>query len=59
MSIKKKAVVSAASAALDGIFRYIDKDPEANLDKIVEKGSFTVMVGPSSQEGQSVKFTLK
>ena len=36
MSIKKKAVVSAASAALDGIFRYIDKDPEANLVKIVD-----------------------
>ena len=32
---------------------------DINLDKIVEKGSFTVMVGPSSQEGQSIKFTLK
>lgn len=36
MSLKKKAVVSAASAALDMIFKYIDKDPEANLVKIVE-----------------------
>ena len=36
MSIKKKAVVSAAGTALDLIFRYIDKDPETNLVKIVE-----------------------
>ncbi|MBQ6117618.1 MAG: radical SAM protein, partial [Clostridia bacterium] len=36
MSLKKKAVVSAASAALDLIFKYIDKDPEANLVKIVD-----------------------
>ena len=38
MSIKKKAVVSAAGTALDLIFRYIDKDPETNLVKIVEGG---------------------
>ena len=36
MSLKKKAVVSAASTALDLIFKYIDKDPEANLVKIVD-----------------------
>ena len=36
MSIKKKAVVTAASAALDGIFRYIDKNPEENFVKILD-----------------------
>ena len=35
MSLKKKAVVTAAGAALDRILRYVDKDPEANLVKIL------------------------
>ncbi len=36
MSVKKKAVTSFASVSLDGIFRYIDKDPEKNLVKLLE-----------------------
>ena len=31
----------------------------ADLEKVVEPGTFTVTVGPSSQEGGSVQFTLK
>ena len=36
MSLKKKAVTSFASVTLDGLFRYIDKDPERNLVKLLE-----------------------
>lgn len=36
MSVKKKAVMSFASVSLDGIFKYIDKDPERNLVKLLE-----------------------
>ena len=36
MSVKKKAVTSFASVSLDGIFKYIDKDPERNLVKLLE-----------------------
>jgi len=36
MSVKKKAVTSFASVTLDGIFKYIDKDPENNLVKILD-----------------------
>lgn len=36
MSVKKKAVKAFASAALDGIFKYVDKDPERNLVKLLE-----------------------
>ena len=36
MSVKKTAVKAFASAALDGIFRYVDKDPERNLVKLLE-----------------------
>ena len=31
----------------------------AELEKVVEPGTFTVTVGPSSQEGESLQFTLK
>ena len=31
----------------------------ADLEKVVEPGTFTVTVGPSSQEGESLQFTLK
>ncbi|MBQ7638862.1 MAG: radical SAM protein [Clostridia bacterium] len=36
MSVKKKAVTAFASVTLDGIFKYIDKDPEKNLVKILD-----------------------
>ncbi len=36
MAVKKTAVRAFASAALDGIFRYVDKDPERNLVKLLE-----------------------
>lgn len=36
MSMKKKAVMRVASAALDGIFKYIDKNPEDGLVKILD-----------------------
>lgn len=36
MSLKKKAVVKAASVAVDGIFKYIDRDPETNFVKILD-----------------------
>ena len=36
MSVKKTAVKAFASAALDGIFKYVDKDPERNLVKLLE-----------------------
>lgn len=31
----------------------------ADLEKVVEKGTFTITVGPSSTEGESVQMTLK
>ena len=36
MSVKKSAVKTFASVSLDGIFKYIDKDPERNLVKLLE-----------------------
>ncbi len=36
MSLKKKAVKAFASVTLDGLFRYIDKNPERNLVKLLE-----------------------
>ena len=36
MSIKKKAVMRVASAALDGIFKYIDRNPEDGFVKILD-----------------------
>ncbi len=36
MSIKKKAITASASAALGGILKYIDREPEKNLVKIIE-----------------------
>ena len=36
MSVKKKVVMTAAAAALDGIFAAIDKDPEGGLVKILD-----------------------
>ena len=35
MSVKKKAVTAFASAAIDGVFKYIDKNPEENFVKII------------------------
>ncbi len=36
MAVKKKAVMAVASAALDGIFNYIDKNPEEGYGKILD-----------------------
>lgn len=36
MAIKKKAVMSAASVAYDGIIKYIDKNPEENFVKVLD-----------------------
>ena len=36
MSVKKKAVSSLAAVTLDGLLRYIDKEPEKNLVKIID-----------------------
>ena len=36
MAVKKKAVMAVASTALDGIFKYIDKNPEEGYVKILD-----------------------
>lgn len=36
MSVKKKAVTSLAAVTLDGLLKYVDKEPEKNLVKIIE-----------------------
>ena len=36
MSLKKKAVVAGAGAALDRILKYVDKDPEQNLVRLLD-----------------------
>lgn len=44
MSIKERAQKAAAGAVFDSIIKYIDKDPENNLVKIVDKSG--IILGP-------------
>ena len=43
MSLKKKAVSASASVVLDGIFKYVDKDPEYNFVKLLD--AFEKIIG--------------